>query len=61
MRSCALNRRNFTAQDGAMKFMMWATYVIQAVFFAGLIGCASVVLLSWISILKSGFSDRDEF
>ncbi len=43
-----------------MNFMIVTTYVIQILFFCGLTGCAVVVLLSWISILKSGFSDRDE-
>ena len=33
---------------------------VVAAFFAGLAGCASVVVLSWISILKEGFSDDDE-
>ena len=33
--------------------------VLEVMFFCGLIGCAGVVVVSWISIFKSGFSDRD--
>jgi hypothetical protein len=29
-------------------------------FFTGLVGCSLAVILSWISILKSAFSDKDE-
>ena len=38
----------------------WITHVLDVAFFAGLAGCASVVILSWISILRDGFSDDDE-
>ena len=40
--------------------MLLGKNVLQWMFFTGLIGCFSVVLLSWISILKSAFSDKDE-
>jgi hypothetical protein len=30
--------------------------IIEAAFFAGLIGCAIVVIISWVSILKEGFT-----
>lgn len=43
-----------------LKFMLWGKNVLQWMFFTGLIGCASVVLLSWISILKSAFSENEE-
>jgi hypothetical protein len=43
-----------------LKFMLLGKNVLQWMFFTGLIGCFSVVLLSWISILKSAFSDKDE-
>jgi hypothetical protein len=43
-----------------MKFMILTTHVVEVLFFTGLIGCAVVVLLSWISIGKSSFSDRDD-
>jgi hypothetical protein len=35
----------------------WIIRILECMFFAGLIGCAFVVVLSWISILKDGFSD----
>jgi hypothetical protein len=44
----------------AFQFAFWATHVLDVAFFAGLAGCASVVVLSWISILKEGFSDDDD-
>jgi hypothetical protein len=30
--------------------------IIEGAFFAGLIGCAAVVVISWVSILKEGFT-----
>jgi len=39
-----------------LKVMNCATYVLDTVFFIGLTGCALTVILSWISIFKSGFS-----
>jgi hypothetical protein len=33
---------------------------VEVMFFAGLIGCSLVVVFSWISIFKDGFSDKDE-
>lgn len=39
--------------------MYIAARVLQVAFFMGLVGCASVVVVSWISIFKDGFSDRD--
>ncbi len=38
-------------------FMLLAERVVTAMFFTGLVGCASVVVVSWISIFKDGFSD----
>ena len=38
------------------KIMLWSTYVLEVVFFTGLTGCATVVVISWVSIFKSGFS-----
>ena len=35
----------------------WVMPALEFMFFAGLIGCAFVVILSWISILRDGFSD----
>ncbi|HZP07226.1 MAG TPA: hypothetical protein VFB43_20170 [Terracidiphilus sp.] len=43
----------------AARWMVWATYVLDCSFFIGLTGCALVVIISWISIFKEGFSDDD--
>jgi hypothetical protein len=32
--------------------------LIEIMFFTGLAGCVLVVVISWISILKDGLSDR---
>jgi len=37
--------------------MLFATRIVEIMFFAGLAGCASVIFISWISIFKDGFSD----
>ena len=41
------------------RLMVWATYVLDIVFFTGLLGCATVVIVSWISIFKEGFSEDE--
>jgi hypothetical protein len=38
------------------KIMLWSTYVLEVIFFTGLTGCALVVVISWISIFRSGFT-----
>jgi hypothetical protein len=38
------------------KAVLWLFRVLEVMFFAGLIGCAAVVIISWVSIFKSGFS-----
>jgi hypothetical protein len=43
-----------------MKFMLWSAYLIQVLFFTGLLGCSVVVVLSWISVLRSALSNKDE-
>jgi len=43
-----------------LKMMLWSKELLTLMFFTGLIGCIGVVLLSWISILKSAFSDENE-
>jgi hypothetical protein len=43
-----------------LKAMLWSKYLLEGMFFTGLIGCVSVVIFSWISILKSAFSDSNE-
>ena len=37
--------------------LLLATRVIVVMFFTGLVGCGTVVLISWVSIFKDGFSD----
>ena len=44
----------------AFNLMIWTKDLLEVLFFAGLIGCISVVLLSWVSILKSAFSENPE-
>jgi hypothetical protein len=39
------------------RLMIWAIHVLDAAFFIGLTGCAAVVVISWISIFREGFSD----
>lgn len=34
------------------RFAVLAVHVVQFVFFAGLIGCATAVLFSWVSIVR---------
>jgi hypothetical protein len=41
----------------AHSVLLFATRVVEVMFFTGLVGCASVVFASWISIFKDGFSD----
>jgi hypothetical protein len=41
------------------KLMVWCLYLIEIMFFTGLIGCAVAVGFSWVSIFKSGFTDKD--
>jgi hypothetical protein len=40
--------------------MLWGKNLLEVMFFTGLIGCVGVVLLSWVSILKSAFSENSE-
>jgi hypothetical protein len=42
------------------KLMLWSKDILEVMFFAGLIGCIGVVFLSWVSILKSAFSENSE-
>lgn len=37
-------------------FQLVCMHLIELLFFIGLAGCFGVVLLSWISIFKSGFA-----
>jgi hypothetical protein len=40
----------------ANSLMVLATRIVEALFFTGLIGCVFVVIISWVSIFKEGFS-----
>ncbi len=33
--------------------------ILEGMFFTGLIGCAAVVAISWVSVSRSGFSKGD--
>jgi len=46
------------AKTMANSLMVLATRVVEVLFFTGLIGCVFVVIISWVSIFKEGFSDR---
>lgn len=39
---------------------LFLIHVVEVLFFVGLGGCAIAVILSWLSILKSAFSDDEE-
>lgn len=41
----------------AHPLMILAMRVIEILFFTGIVGCALVVVISWVSIFKDGFSD----
>ena len=41
----------------AHSIMLLAARLVVVMFFVGLTGCASVVVISWISIFRDGFSD----
>ncbi len=38
------------------RFVIGLLYAVEIAFFVGLAGCALVVIISWITILKAGFS-----
>ena len=40
--------------------LVFATKVVEVLFFVGIIGCVLVVTISWISIFKEGFSKTDD-
>jgi hypothetical protein len=41
------------------KLVLWCMRAVEIMFFTGLIGCAVVVLISWVSIFRSGFSKEN--
>jgi len=38
----------------------WLFKSLEGLFFVGLVGCSLVVIISWVSIFRSGFSKEDE-
>ena len=40
--------------------MHLAVRIVEILFFTGIIGCAAVVLISWVSIFKEGFSNSKD-
>ena len=38
------------------KLAVLALHLVEIVFFLGIVGCASVVVISWVSIFSEGFS-----
>jgi hypothetical protein len=43
----------------AYKIFIFATHVLEVAFFAGLVGCVLMIVLSWIDIFSDSFS-KDE-
>jgi hypothetical protein len=41
----------------ATSLMVLAVRLVEILFFTGLAGCILVVIISWISIFREGFSD----
>jgi hypothetical protein len=41
------------------KFAVWALRVLETMFFAGLAGCAIVVVISWFSVGKGALTDKE--
>jgi hypothetical protein len=44
----------------SLKAMIWAKNALEFLFITGLIDCATTVVISWISILKSALSEEVE-
>jgi hypothetical protein len=38
---------------------VWAIKLVEAIFFAGLLGCVLVVAISWVSVSRSGFGRKE--
>ena len=34
--------------------------ILEAMFFTGLVGCAAVVAISWVSVIRSSFTTGEE-
>jgi hypothetical protein len=44
----------------ADKIIAFAARVLEVMFFTGLIGCALMIIVSWIEIFADGLSDDDK-
>ena len=42
--------------SSGFKFAVWSMRVLDVSFFVGLAGCVLVVIVSWVSIVRSGFT-----
>ena len=40
--------------------MQLAVRIVEILFFTGLVGCAAVVVVSWVKIFREGFSDSKD-
>jgi hypothetical protein len=40
-----------------LKLMLLGAHILEGMFFTGVVGCATVVVFSWISIFKEAFSE----
>ena len=43
----------------AFKIEVLAMRTLEVMFFIGMVGCAAAVILSWISVGKGSFIDKD--
>ena len=43
----------------SFRICIWLMRALEIAFFTGLIGCAFVVIFSWISIFRDGFTKKD--
>jgi hypothetical protein len=44
----------------ADKIITFVARVLEVMFFTGLVGCALMIIVSWIEIFSDGFSDDDK-
>ena len=58
--SATLRKTTQSVATMTLTLMLAWKYLMEAMFFSGLVGCASVVIVSWVSIFKDGFSSEDD-
>lgn len=44
----------------ADKIVIFLAHVLEVTFFVGLVGCALMIVLSWIDIFSDSFNDDDD-